>query len=187
MKNLDSDISEEVLNEKFSKFGKIVSLAISKDENGDSKGFGFVNFETTDEARHAKKAMNGSQLGSKTLYVARAQKKTERTMILRQQLDEKKREKVLKSMVKELEGIPNPKVLLVIAAKGLNVYIKNIHDDVSDEELQGLFNQCGTITSAIIMRDAKGLSTGFGFVRFSIPDEASKAVSTFNGKLSPWH
>ncbi|GAB2257698.1 hypothetical protein Droror1_Dr00013858 [Drosera rotundifolia] len=164
MKNLDSDISEEVLNEKFSKFGKIVSLAIAKDENGASKGFGFVNFENPDEARYAKEAMNGSQLGSKTLYVARAQKKTERTMKLRQQLDEKKREKVLKSM-------------------GLNVYVKNIHDDVNDEELQGLFNQCGTITSAIIMRDAKGLSTGFGFVCFSTPGEASKAVSTFNGQM----
>lgn len=64
MKNLDPDVREELLQEKFSKFGKIVSLAISRDENGYSRGFGFVNFDNPDDARRALETMNGSQLGS---------------------------------------------------------------------------------------------------------------------------
>ncbi|KAL0289121.1 UNVERIFIED_CONTAM: Polyadenylate-binding protein 7 [Sesamum calycinum] len=40
MKNVDADVSEEVLKEKFSVYGKILSLVISKDENGASRGFG---------------------------------------------------------------------------------------------------------------------------------------------------
>lgn len=64
MKNLDTSFSEEVLKEKLSQFGKILSLVISKDENGASKGFGFVNFENPDDAKRAVEAMHGSQLGT---------------------------------------------------------------------------------------------------------------------------
>lgn len=63
LKNLDSDVTEELLTEKFSEFGKIVSLVVVKDENGNSRGFGFVNFDNPDDARQALEAMNGSQLG----------------------------------------------------------------------------------------------------------------------------
>lgn len=62
--------------------------------------------------------------------------------------------------------------------------MKNIDDEVTDEELREHFSQCGTITSAKLMRDNKGLSKGFGFVCFSSPEEAAKAVSTFHGMCS---
>lgn len=63
VKNLDLEVNEELLKEKFSEFGKIASLVISKDENGNSRGFGFVNFDSPDDARKAMETMNGSQLG----------------------------------------------------------------------------------------------------------------------------
>lgn len=162
MKNLDLDITEATLQEKFSSFGKIVSLAIKKDNNGMSRGFGFVNYENPDDAKRALEAMNGTQLGSKILYVARAQKKAEREQILHHQFEEKRKEQVLKY-------------------KGSNIYVKNIDDNVNDEELRDHFSACGTITSAKVMRDDKGKSKGFGFVCFSTPEEANKAVTTFHG------
>lgn len=64
VKNLDTGISEEVLKEKFSQHGKIVSLVISKDENGASRGFGFVNFDKAENAKSAVEALHGSQLGT---------------------------------------------------------------------------------------------------------------------------
>lgn len=63
IKNLDTGFSEEVLMEKFAQFGKIVSLAVSKDDNGASRGFGFVNFENPDDAKRAVEALHESQLG----------------------------------------------------------------------------------------------------------------------------
>ncbi|CAA2970445.1 polyadenylate-binding 7 [Olea europaea subsp. europaea] len=162
MKNLDSDVTEELLLERFSEYGKVMSVAILKDENGTSRGFGFVNFENPDNAKLALEAFHGTQLGSKVLYVARAQKKTEREEMLRRQFEEKRREKILKY-------------------KASNVYVKNIDDDVTDDELWDHFSQCGTITSAKLMRDDKGMSKGFGFVCFSMPEEAIKAVNTFHG------
>ncbi|KAF5750455.1 polyadenylate-binding protein 7-like isoform X1 [Tripterygium wilfordii] len=164
VKNLDSDVTEELLQNKFSKFGKIVSLAIAKDDSGASKGFGFVNFENPDDARRALGAMNGLDLGSRILYVARAQKKAEREQILRHQYEEKRKEKMLKY-------------------QGSNVYVKNIDDDVTEEELREHFSQCGAITSVKLMRDEKGISRGFGFVCFSSPEEAAKAVNTFHGYM----
>ncbi|XP_060176595.1 polyadenylate-binding protein 7-like isoform X2 [Lycium barbarum] len=163
-KNLDLDISEEHLREKFSGFGKIISLVISKDENGGSKGFGFVNFDDPDDARKAMEAMNGSSVGSKTLYVARAQKKAEREQLLKRLFEERRKEQIMKY-------------------QGSNVYVKNIDDDVSDNELRELFGQCGTITSVKIMQDEKGVSKGFGFVCFSTAEEAYKAVSAFHGLM----
>ncbi|KAK8633098.1 hypothetical protein V6N13_013952 [Hibiscus sabdariffa] len=64
-----------------------------------------------------------------------------------------------------------------------NVYVKNIDDDVTDDELRDLFGRCGTVTSAKLMRDDKGINNGFGFVCFSAPEEAAKAVSMFHNKL----
>ncbi|KAL5060118.1 hypothetical protein RYX36_031722 [Vicia faba] len=162
MKNLDLDITETLLQEKFSSFGKIISLAVAKNNNGMSKGFGFVNFDKPDDAKRAMEAMNGLQLGSKILYVSRAQKKAEREQILHQQFEEKRKEQVLKYT-------------------GSNIYVKNIDDTVSDEGLRDHFCACGTITSAKVMRDDKGISKGFGFVCFSTPEEANKAVNTFHG------
>ncbi|CAI9762105.1 unnamed protein product [Fraxinus pennsylvanica] len=162
VKNLDPGVTEEVLKEKFSEYGKIISLIISKDENGESRSFGFVNFENPDDARHAVEAMHGSKLGSQVIYVARAQKKAERERMLRYQFEEKRKEQILKYQTS-------------------NVYVKNIGDDITDDQLREHFSQCGTITSAKLMRDDKGKSKGFGFVCFSTPGEAIKAVNTFHG------
>lgn len=59
--------------------------------------------------------------------------------------------------------------------------MKNIDDDVTDDDLRERFSQCGMITSAKLMCDAKGISKGFGFVCFSTPEEANKAVATLHG------
>ncbi|XP_027935772.1 polyadenylate-binding protein 7 [Vigna unguiculata] len=162
IKNLDSDITEALLREKFSTFGKIISLAIAKDDNGLSKGFAFVNYDSPDDARKAMETMNGSQFGSKNLYVSRAQKKAEREQLLHNQFEEKRKEQIQKS-------------------KGSNLYVKNIDDAVGEKELRDLFSSCGTITSVKVMRNEKGISKGFGFVCFSNPEEAIKAMSTFYG------
>lgn len=67
--------------------------------------------------------------------------------------------------------------------QGSNLYLKNIDDTVSEKELRVLFSSCGRITSVKVMRNEKGISKGFGFVCFSNPEEANKAVSTFYGEF----
>uniref|UniRef100_A0A804KI43 Polyadenylate-binding protein n=2 Tax=Musa acuminata TaxID=4641 RepID=A0A804KI43_MUSAM len=164
MKNLDQDITEELIKLKFSEFGKILSVYIAKDDYGNSKGFGFVNFESSDCAKRAMEAMNGVQLGTNTLYVARAQKKAERMQVLRRLYEEKRNEQIRKYMAS-------------------NVYVKNIDDAVDNNALRERFSEFGNITSAKVMLDEKGRSKGFGFVCYSTPEEATKAVNSLRGSM----
>merc|ERR1711962_225645 len=68
-------------------------------------------------------------------------------------------------------------------AQGVNLYIKNLEDGIDDEKLRSEFSTYGTITSAKVMKDDRGNSKGFGFVCFSSPDEATKAVTEMNGRI----
>jgi len=75
------NFTDKELIELFSKFGKINSAIVLKDENGESKGFGFVCFENPEDAEKAKNEMNGKKIFDdveKQLYVSFALKKAER-------------------------------------------------------------------------------------------------------------
>ncbi|XP_062304851.1 polyadenylate-binding protein 1-like [Osmerus eperlanus] len=78
IKNFGQDVDEQKLTEVFSKYGKITSVCVMKDENGKSRGFGFVNFERHEDAQKAVDDMKGMQISGKLIYVGRAQKRLER-------------------------------------------------------------------------------------------------------------
>ncbi|KAI9195321.1 hypothetical protein LWI28_013792 [Acer negundo] len=158
VKNLKPDVTEGWLEEKFSKFGNITSLHISKDSNGVSRGFGFVNFENPEDAKRAVETMHGTQSGgSEVLYVARAQKLAERKQALRMRCER------------------------IQMIKGRNVYVKNINDDVNEDILKAHFSPFGFITSVRIVTTLKGISKGFGFVLFSQAENALRAINALNG------
>ena len=61
-----------------------VHVLMLQDENGRSRGFGFVNFEKPDAAHDAVEALSGKELAEgKELYLGRAQKKSEREASLK--------------------------------------------------------------------------------------------------------
>ncbi|KAJ5678783.1 Polyadenylate-binding protein cytoplasmic and nuclear [Penicillium macrosclerotiorum] len=229
VKNLDHEIPDEEFRTMFEKFGEITSATLSHDQEGKSRGFGFVNYSTHESAQAAVDEMNEKDIKGQKLYVGRAQKKHEREEELRKQYEAARMEKASKY-------------------QGVNLYVKNLTDDVDDEKLRDLFSPYGTITSAKVMRDSLsdrspspeseekegekepkeeevkeeakeeaketkeaekteektneetkedeekeegeksekkllGKSKGFGFVCFSSPDEASKAVTEMNQRM----
>ncbi|KAG0493380.1 hypothetical protein HPP92_004374 [Vanilla planifolia] len=85
LKNLDFSIDDERLKELFSEFGTITSCKVMRDQDGASRGSGFVAFSTAGEASQALTEMNGKLIGSKHLYVALAQSKEERRAQLQAQ------------------------------------------------------------------------------------------------------
>lgn len=164
VKNLGESVTKEELMEVFGKYGNITSSVVMTDEEGKSKCFGFVNFENPEDAANAVEALNGKKFGDKEWYVGKAQKKSEREMELKERFEQAVKESVDKN-------------------QGLNLYLKNLDDTITDEKLKELFAEFGTITSCKIMRDQNGVSKGSGFVAFSTPEEASKALAEMNGKL----
>merc|ERR1719343_746411 len=163
VKNINDEYDEAKLNEMFQKFGKISSVKVMKSDDGKSKGFGFVSFEDPEEAMVACEELNGQDLDGKTVFVGRAQKKAERQAELKKKFEALKMERLNRY-------------------QGVNLYVKNLDDTIDDERLRKEFAPYGTITSAKVMCE-EGRSKGFGFVCFSSPEEATKAVTEMNGRI----
>lgn len=89
VKNLDDDWDEEKLKTEFSQFGTITSCKVMRDEKNVSRGFGFVCFQTPEEATRAVSEMNGRMPGNKPLYVAMAQRKEFRRAQLEAQMQQR--------------------------------------------------------------------------------------------------
>ncbi len=77
--NLPWSISDQELSDAFSAYGSVEKASIISDRNsGRSKGFGFVTMNNDDEANQAIEAMNGSDLGGRTLKVNEARPREDR-------------------------------------------------------------------------------------------------------------
>ncbi|ERE86364.1 polyadenylate-binding protein 1 [Cricetulus griseus] len=173
IKNLGEDMDDERLQGLFSKFGPALSVKVMTDESGKSKGFGFVSFERHEDARKAVDEMNGKDLNGKQIYVGRAQKKVERQTELKHKFGQMKQDK------HKVEQVPQD---ISVRCQGVNLYVKNLDDGIDDERLRKEFSPFGTITSAKVTMEG-GRSKGFGFVCFSSPEEATKAVTEMNGRI----
>ncbi|KAK5995155.1 Polyadenylate tail-binding protein [Cladobotryum mycophilum] len=205
VKNIGPDVSDDEFRELFEKFGDVTSSSLARDQDGKTRGFGFVNYTTHEAASQAVDELNNREFRGQDLYVGRAQKKHEREEELRKSYEAARQEKANKY-------------------QGVNLYIKNLDDEVDDEKLRQMFADFGPITSAKVMRDTPGegeegekkeekdkenkkeevieevegdaekksekktdkklgKSKGFGFVCFSNPDDATKAVAEMNQRM----
>lgn len=77
--NLSHDVTEDSLREAFEAFGQVESINIIKDRfSGESRGFGFVEMPSRQEAEKAIEEMNGKDLMGRAVNVNEARPKTER-------------------------------------------------------------------------------------------------------------
>lgn len=163
VKNFADELNDEKLRELFSQYGKIISAKVMVSDEGKSRGFGFVSFEEPEGAEKAVETINGTEVGGRPIYCGRAQKRAERQAELKERFEKIKMERINRY-------------------QGVNLYVKNLDDSIDDERLRKEFANFGTITSAKIMMEG-GRSKGFGFVCFSSPEEATKAVTEMNGRI----
>jgi len=65
--------TDDSLREFFSAIGNVVSANVISDKyTGKSKGFGFVEFSTADEAKKAAEELNGKELDGRAINVSEA-------------------------------------------------------------------------------------------------------------------
>jgi len=151
IKNLDKTIDNKTLHDTFSAFGPILSCKVAMDDIGQSKGFGFVQYEKEESAQSAMKSLNGMLINDKPVYVGPFLRKQERD----------------NSFDK---------------AKFNNVFVKNLSESTTKEDLVKIFSEYGNITSAVVMIGMDGKSRCFGFINFESPEAAARAVEELNGK-----
>ncbi|TKW05312.1 hypothetical protein SEVIR_7G167200v4 [Setaria viridis] len=151
IKNLDKTIDNKTLHETFSTFGTILSCKVAMDEVGQSKGFGFVQYEKEEAAQAAIKSLNGMLINDKPVFVGPFLRKQERD----HSFDK---------------------------TKFNNVFVKNLSESTTREDLVKIFGEYGSITSAVVMIGMDGKSKCFGFINFENPDAAARAVQELNGK-----
>ncbi|XP_022763418.1 polyadenylate-binding protein 2-like [Durio zibethinus] len=151
IKNLDKGIDQKALHDTFSAFGNILSCKVATDPSGNSKGYGFVQFDNEEAAQKAIEKLNGMLLNDKQVYVGPFVRKQERDTSISK-------------------------------TKFNNVYVKNLSESTSEEDLKNIFGEFGPITSAVVMREPDRKSKCFGFINFENADDAAIAVESLNGK-----
>jgi RNA recognition motif-containing protein len=78
--NLPYSVNEDQLRTLFTQVGEITSVTMITDRyTGESKGFGFVEMSTEDEAKEAIKRFNGYTLDNRNLTVSEARPREERS------------------------------------------------------------------------------------------------------------
>jgi len=164
VKDIDPEVTDEEFQKLFEQFGPVNSPLIKRNEKtGLSEGYGFVNFLKHEDAKVAAEKLNGYKLRNKQIICCRAQKKSEREAKLKRDWEQQKFNKY----------------------HNINLYVKHIEDEVDEETLRREFSQFGEVKSCKIPQDEKGFSKGFGFICFSSPDEAQRAIKEMNSKILP--
>jgi RNA recognition motif-containing protein len=77
--NLSFNTNEEELRQLFETHGQVDRVSFMTDrDTGRSRGFGFVEMASNEDGEKAIAALNGSQIGGRTLNVNEARPKVER-------------------------------------------------------------------------------------------------------------
>ncbi len=178
IKNIPDSIKDENdIKNLFKKFGEITWSKILSDNNG--RKFAIIVFTSTESALKAKEEMNdkkieGSDIG---LYVDLLQKKSER-------------KRFLTTKIGDINNKLNQEF------KNCNLYIKNLPYDLTDEKLKEIFEKYGEVKSVKISKfllvtkikdKYKEIeqSRGFGYVCYTNPESATKAIESLNEKNLP--
>lgn len=175
VKNLHQSFTEERLRELFQEYGSITSIFlkdttkpsfIDSNDTYQPLKFGFVNFSRHEEALKAVENLNKKLVDNLTLYVARAQTRSERDNELKRLYQQSR--------------IENKKIF-----QNVNLYVKNLDDNITEDDLKRHFSAFGKIHSVYIKRDSNGIPAGFGYVCFTTQEDADAAIKGLHNQLLP--
>lgn len=63
------------------------------------------------------------------------------------------------------------------------LFVGNLSWNIDDAQLKDFFSSVGTVVEAVVIKDRmRNRSKGYGFVKMSTPEEATKAITELNGK-----
>ncbi|RWS05825.1 polyadenylate-binding protein 7-like protein [Dinothrombium tinctorium] len=194
VKNFGDAISDEnQLKNLFKEFGKIVSAKVERDSNGKSRGFGYVNFERSEDASRAVKEKNGFPLKlTRPMQVIVCESKPK--------IDQKSSKNCFVGPMRAAKVDTN--LLTNRAASTTNVHskqknlenatfkklqVKNFGGEIKeDHQLRSYFEKFGEIKYATVVKDKNGVSLGCGYVCFAKHDDAERALKAMHNFPIPY-
>lgn len=153
--NLPWSYTDEKLKELFSPAGEVVSASVVKKPNGDSKGFGFVEYKTVDDAKKAIAELNNQLVNERCIGVifSTSQGPYESTP----------------KQAKAEEEVEEGEV-------SNRLHVRQLAWKVRKAELEEAFAKFGELTSCRVVKNKRtGRSKGYGFVEFVKEEDATKA------------
>ncbi|VDO03994.1 unnamed protein product [Rodentolepis nana] len=69
VKNFPKNFTEADLNSEFRAIGPVLSVKISRTAQGESKGYGYVQYEKVEDAERCIATMNGRKLGDQAIFI----------------------------------------------------------------------------------------------------------------------
>ncbi|KAM3183276.1 hypothetical protein ACTXT7_010667 [Hymenolepis weldensis] len=159
--NLPFVTTERELEAIFQKCGEVVSIRLVRDYAGKSKGFGYVEFPSPDQAASAL------ELDRTPINTNTAKGVIGRPMFV--SVCDTTRSKT--SGFHYSTGVPEPKKL----------FVKNLDKVVSEEALKTFFSQHGNVVSVRLATFRNGEPKGHAYVEFATEEEASRALTATDG------
>jgi polyadenylate-binding protein len=147
VKKISREIKPRQVYEVFSKYGEIISSKICEDENGNSLGYGYINYYSFDSSEKAIKDLNNKEMWGNVLEIEYFKKKNER----------------LQSYI-----------------NNSSIYVKNIQDKYTENDIKKVFQEYGTITWSKLTTDELGRK--YAILVYLNQENAIKAKESLNGK-----
>lgn len=157
VQQLAARLRTKQLKEFFEKVGPVNEAQIVKDRISQrSKGVGYVEFKDEDSVNKALQLTGQKLLGIPVIVqVTEAEKNRQ-------------------ARTTESGGHPN-------SIPFHRLYVGNIHFNVTEEDLQAVFEPFGELEFVQLQKDDGGRSRGYGFVQFRDAHQAREALEKMNG------
>jgi len=169
--NLPQHLCFPELEDLFSPFGTILSAELMTDPTtGRSRGFGFVEMESSEAAQAAIASLNGFAMDGQALTVNEA--KPSRGMLAPRSGGER-------PVTTNADRPPSPPS----RAWGVRLFVGNLPYTAGAADLEKLFAEVGKVASVSLVTDrGTGQSKGFAFVDMGSKEEAAAAIRRFDGQ-----
>lgn len=169
VRSIPSDATNDSLSEFFSQFVPVKHAVVVKDKEGNSRGFGFVSFQSDDDAVTALEKSKKTKFNNRLLSVDVAKRRARKG----KDGEAEERPKVKPTAAQEDEHV---------RVKTAKIIVRNLPWSFRDaSKLSKLFNKYGTIKDSCIPRKNGGKMSGFGFVTMTRHAAALKAVEGSKG------
>jgi nucleolysin TIA-1/TIAR len=151
--SLPKTVSDEVLKELFQSAGAVVTVKILNDKNRAGFNYAFIEFESSQDAETALHSFNGKAIDNSEMKINWAYQSS------------------------TINSTQNPDEMV------FNIFVGDLSPEVDDEALFTAFNRFPSLKQAHVMWDMQtSRSRGYGFVTFTVQQDAELALQTMNGE-----